>query len=84
MNGEDSKVDKLNQSVRAIVVIMLTAAYIYGFVGTKVVNTESFSIILGMAITWLFKARDEKKAADDAAAIAKAAATPPPPPPPTP
>lgn len=56
--------EKFNQLVRAIVVLALVAGFIYGFVVSKVVSTESFAIVLGMAITWWFKNEDEKKKAD--------------------
>ena len=71
MNG--SRIEQFNQLVRGIVVLLLVGGFIYGFVVSKVVNTESFAIVLGVAMTWWFSSRD-KKQADDAT---KSAAQPP-------
>lgn len=61
MNG-DSRIEQFNQAVRAVVVLALVAGLIYGFVVSKVVNTESFLIIANTAFIWWFKSRDEKNA----------------------
>ena len=70
MNGNGpTRIEQFNQLVRAIVVLMLTGGFLYGFTVSKVVNTESFAIVLGIAVTWWFKSRDdEKKVAEKPAA----------------
>lgn len=69
--------EQFNQIIRGAVVLMLVAGFIYGFIVTKVVSTESFAIVLGIALTWWFKSRDDEK--KDAAAKANGAPKPEPP-----
>lgn len=59
--GGETRTEKFNQLVRAIVVLSLVGGFLYGFIVSKVVNTESFSLVLGIAITWWFKSRDEQQ-----------------------
>lgn len=56
--------EKFNQLVRGAVVLILVLGFVYGFIITKVVSTESFAIVLGIALTWWFKSRDEEKKPD--------------------
>ena len=72
MNDEtepgDSRIEQVNQLVRAIVVLAFTGGIVYGFVVSKVVSTESFLVIGSVVFTWWFKSRDdEKKRANGAA-----------------
>ena len=55
-----TRIEQFNQLVRALIVLLLTGGFLWGFIITKVVNTESFSIVLGLAITWWFKSRDDE------------------------
>lgn len=63
--------EKFNQLIRGVVVLLLTIGFIYGFVISKVVSTESFAIVMGIAMTWWFKSSDAK----DEAARSKPAPT---------
>lgn len=61
-NGsQTTRVEQLNQLVRAVVVLAFTFGVVYGFVGSKVVSTESFLVIGSVVFTWWFKSRDEVK-----------------------
>lgn len=65
-----TKVDQVNQLVRAGVVIVLTTAFSAGFLSglwreTPLVTTGEFVGILAVAITWLFKSRDEQQRRSD-------------------
>lgn len=89
MNGDegtprDSRIEQFNQSVRALVVLLLVGGMVYGFIVSKVVSTESFLIVASTAITWWFKSRDEKVSVGKPLGPAPAAPGPPPPPPPAP
>jgi len=41
-------------------VLLLIGGMTYGFIVSKVVSTESFLIVVSIAMTWWFKSRDEK------------------------
>lgn len=56
-----TRIEQFNQAVRAVVLLALTGGFIYGFIVSKVVSTESFAIVFGIALTWWFKSRDEEK-----------------------
>ena len=75
MDGNGAtRVEQFNQLVRGMVVLALTGGLIYGFVWSKVVSTETFTVIASFVFTWWFKSRDDEKKAD---VTAKAAAPPP-------
>ena len=69
-----SRVDQLNQVVRALSVLILlvafVAAYLWGVVVTKepLITSGEFLGVLTLAMTWFFKSRDEKAAATTAPA----------------
>ena len=69
--AEEGRVEKFNQLVRAAVVIMLAAGFMYGFIVSKVVSTESYAITFGIAMTWWFASRDKKQSDDAMAAQVK-------------
>lgn len=73
-NGQATdRIEKFNQTVRAAVVILLALGFVYGFIVSRVVSTESYAITFGIALTWWFASRDKKQDADEKAALAKAA-----------
>lgn len=55
--------DVFNQGVRGFVVILMTAGFLYGFVVSKVVSTESFAVVYGSVLAWWFASG---KRSDDA------------------
>lgn len=82
--GEAGRVAKLNQLTRSLVVWTLVAAFSVGFVsvlwtGKVVVSTDAFGLVLGVALAWLFKSRDEQQKAEEMKDAVKAATVAPPP-----
>lgn len=62
----DSKLDQLNQAVRAYCVIFLVTIYGVAFLfglwrESPFVSTDAFTGVLGGVIVWWFKGRDEEK-----------------------
>lgn len=79
-DAKPTAADKVDQLIRGGVVTILTFGFVVGFLWTKVVSTESFALVYGIAMTWWFSSRDKKQAADSTAAAVKAASSPAPPP----
>lgn len=67
--------DVFNQGVRGFVVVLMTAGFLYGFVVSKVVSTESFAVVYGSVLAWWFASGKRSDDAKNAAVTA----TPPPP-----
>jgi hypothetical protein len=64
--NDTTKVDQVNQLVRAICVLVLLGAFVTAFlVGVwrdkPVVSVDGFIGILTLALTWWFKSRDEQQ-----------------------
>jgi hypothetical protein len=59
-DASPNRIEKFNQLVRAIIVLVLVGGMTYGFIVSKVVSTESYLIVVSIALTWWFKSRDEK------------------------
>lgn len=62
-----TRIDQINQMMRSfcLVVLLLTFCFvfIYGVMTkTMVVGADAFAGVLGVVITWFFKARDEQAA----------------------
>jgi hypothetical protein len=75
LTAGESKPDQYEQIVRGSVVVLLTLGFLYGFVWSRVVSTESFAIVLGVAVTWLFKSKDQQQQAKDTKDAVRAATT---------
>lgn len=50
---DDSKIGKLDQAVRPVVILAFTGAVIYGFV-IQLINSDAFLPIAMLAVGWLF------------------------------
>ena len=81
MNGngsESTKAETLNNITRSLVVLLLVGAFALVFVsvlwtGRVSVSTDAFALMLGVAMAWLFKSRDEKQKAEEIKEAVKAA-----------
>lgn len=69
-----TRIDQLNASIRGIIVIAMTGAFIVGFL-RGLVGAEAFLTIFGAVIAWWFRSRDEEKRV--AASAAPPGGTPP-------
>ena len=65
--------DQFSQAVRAYVVVVLVTTFCGVFVwgafvsaGAPIIGSDAFCGVLGAAVTWWFKSRDEKATRDDA------------------
>ena len=81
MNG-GSKLDTLNQFVRALCVLQLVAVFCFGFAWSIIhekiaIDGAAFIGVLSVAMTWWFASRQQTTRASDGAPV-------PPTPPPTP
>lgn len=73
-DGAVGRVEKFNQAIRGVVVLLFTGTICYGFVVSKVVSTETMAVMASTAFTWWFSnKKDEEKKPP-----AKNGATPPP------
>ncbi len=77
-NGGDTsaptRTEQLNQIARTGVLVMLTLGFLYGFVVSKVVSTESFAVVYGSVLAWWFAQGNRKQQADEVKDAVKAAA----------
>lgn len=71
-NGSEAtpKSEQLNSMTRSLVVLFLVTAFTVGFIsviwtGKVVVSTDAFSLVLGVAMTWLFASRDKQQQAEE-------------------
>lgn len=58
-----TRVDKFNQTIRGVILLMLAGAFVYAFVVLKdVVSVAEFVIVLTIAMNWWFTKPEDKKA----------------------
>lgn len=73
-----TKVESINQLVRAVCVLALLGGFIFAFVvgvltQKPLIDGATYIGVLTLALTWWFKSRDEKAATETTAATVAAA-----------
>jgi membrane associated rhomboid family serine protease len=68
--------EQLNQLARSFCLVSLTLAFIYGFIGSKVVSTESFAVIFNTVLIWWFTTANRRQQAEEVKEAVKAVAEP--------
>lgn len=67
-----TRVDQVNQLVRAACLMLLVSAFVFVFVwgalkATPIIGSDAFLGVLSTAMVWYFKSRDEQNAKQAAA-----------------